>query len=287
MSTESSIFQDAVKTRDTITLQQRRDIKRLYADWADEIADRARHYHNLSTSSAVLSERLFRDLESMLIEASERVSNNVEGIITINMRTMSETVVSSNTKWLTSLGFDTVVIHASMSLIPNAVVQRLVTGQLYESGWSLSKSIWTDNQATQKQIYEIVAGGMAQNKSIYEMSKDLERWVNPDKMRPWNLRNAAGRKIYPREVDYNSQRLARTLVQHSYQQSFVEATKDNDLVECYRWESNGSRACPICIDRDGKHFPKDDLPLDHPNGMCVWVPVLVKDWKQRLAEMLA
>jgi len=127
---------------------------------------------------------------------------------------------------------------------------------------------------------------MAQNKSIYQMSKELERWVNPDKARPWNLRNAAGRRIYPRSVDYNAQRLARTLVQHSYQQSFIESTKNNDLIEDYIWVANGSRACPICIDRDGKHFPKDDIPLDHPNGMCVWVPNLKKNWLDELRNML-
>jgi SPP1 gp7 family putative phage head morphogenesis protein len=114
----------------------------------------------------------------------------------------------------------------------------------------------------------------------------LERWINPDKAKPWNLRNAQGRLIYPRSVDYNAQRLARTMVQHSYQQSFVESTKNNDLIESYRWIANGSRVCPICEERNGQIFQKDELPLDHPNGMCVWEPVLVKDWKQQLANML-
>ena len=208
-------------------------------------------------------------------------------MVTNNIQNMSRVVVSSNTKWLTSLGFDSAVLNVSMNSVPDTIVHRLVTGQVYESGWSLSGSIWTDNQKTQKQIYEIVAGGIAQNKSIYEMAKDLERWVNPDKARPWNLRNAKGRKIYPRSVDYNAQRLARTLVQHSYQQSFVETTKDNDLIIDYIWKANGSRVCPICTAKDGKHFPKDNLPLDHPNGMCVWVPNVREDWLDKLAKMVS
>ena len=287
MPPEPLIFRDAEKARDAITQEQRQEIKRLYSDWADEIADRAAYYSLKSTSSAALSEYYYRDLEKMLIEASERISDKVKQTATKNIWRMSDVVVSSNVEWMSSLGFNAVKLRASMSSVPDAIVQRLVTGQIYESGWSLSKSLWTDNQATQKQIYEIVAGGMAQNKSIYEMSKDLERWINPDKARPWNLRNAAGRKIYPREVDYSAQRLARTLVQHSYQQSFVEATKDNDLIESYTWIANGSRVCPLCADRNGKVFAKDDLPLDHPNGMCVWVPNVVHDWKQQLAAMLS
>jgi SPP1 gp7 family putative phage head morphogenesis protein len=281
------IFRDAEKSRDAMTLAQRRDIKRLYAEWAEEVGETAEHYAQKSTNSAALSERYYRDLESSLIAASERISEDVEGIITNNMRHISETVVTSNAKWLTSLGFEAAAIrNISMSAVPETIVQRLVTGQIYESGWSLSKSLWSDNLQTHKQIYEIVAGGRAQQKSIYEISKDLERWINPDKIRPWNLVNAQGRKIYPRSVDYNSQRLARTLLQHSYQQSFIESTKNNDLIESYTWVANGSRACPICIDRDGKIFPKDDIPLDHPNGMCVWVPNLVDNWQQKLADML-
>jgi hypothetical protein len=208
---------------------------------------------------------------------------------------MSESVVSSNAKWLTSLGFESSVVNVSFSHVPDAIVQRLVTGQIYESGWSLSKALWTDTQTTQKQIYEIVAGGMAKNKPIYEMAKDLERYINPDKAKPWNLlidtgrKNAKGepifRKLYPRDVDYSSQRLARTLVQHSYQQSFVETTKNNDLIESYRWNANGPRVCTICLARDGQIFAKDELPLDHPNGMCVWEPVLVDNWLEKLVDM--
>ena len=280
------IFQDAVNARNAVTQEQRREIKRLYSEWADEVSELASHYSRKSTSSAVVSERQFRELENMLVLASERISDDVKGIATKNVRYMSDTVVRSNTKWLASLGFDLAVVSVSMSSVPDAVVQRLVTGQIYESGWSLSKSIWSDNQRTQKQIYEIVAGGMAQNKSIYEISKDLERWINPDKMHPWNLVGVNGRKIYPRSVDYNAQRLARTLVQHSYQQSFIEAVKDNNLVEGIIWRANGSRACPACLEMDGKFFAKDEVPLDHPNGMCVMEPALAPDWKQQLRDML-
>jgi SPP1 gp7 family putative phage head morphogenesis protein len=175
-------------------------------------------------------------------------------------------------------------------------VQRLISGQYYKpdsssgksgtSGWSLSKSIWGDNQQTHKQIVDIVEGGRVQGKSIYEISKDLERFVNPDKRNPWNLVNAKGRRIYPRQVDYNAQRLARTMVQHSYQQSFLESVKNDPLVESVRCIANGSRVCPICEDRNGKIFPKDDVPLDHPNGMCVYEAVYVDNWKQTSKDML-
>jgi SPP1 gp7 family putative phage head morphogenesis protein len=247
-------------------------------------------------------------LEKSLIESSERIADNVEGLITANMTRMSESVVSSHTKWLITLGLIEMAMgnNGETNVVPNAVVpnavkpdaivQRLISGQYYKpdsssgksgtSGWSLSKSIWGDNQQTHKQILDIVEGGRVQGKPIYEISKDLERFVNPDKRNPWNLVNAQGRTIYPRQVDYNAQRLARTMVQHSYQQSFLESVKNDVFVESVRWIANGSRVCPLCEERDGKIFPKDDVPLDHPNGMCVFEPVYVENWKRKIWDIV-
>jgi hypothetical protein len=76
-------------------------------------------------------------------------------------------------------------------------------------------------------------------------------------------------------VDYNAQRLARTLVSHAYQQALVRTTQKNPFVTKYQWEaSNSTRICPLCASRDGVLFDKDDLPLDHPNGMCTFIAVM-------------
>ena len=82
-------------------------------------------------------------------------------------------------------------------------------------------------------------------------------------------------KIFKKQVDYNAQRLARTLVQHAYQQSIVEVTLNNPFITSYMWISNGSRACEKCIEMDGNIYEKDQLPLDHPNGMCI-IEMVVK-----------
>jgi SPP1 gp7 family putative phage head morphogenesis protein len=275
------IFQDAIKARDAIANEQRREIKSLYSDWAEEIGAIAAAYNFLkSTDNDALLERQYRDLANSLITGSTRVSSKVEGIIIKNMRNMSNSVVNSNTKWLTSLGINSKAVNT------DKIVQRLIEGKNYTSGWTLSKSIWGDNEQTRKQILEILAGGRSEGKSVYQMAKDIERFVNPDKRKPWNLRNAQGRLIYPRSVDYNAQRLARTMLQHSYQESLIETAKDNDLITGFRWVANGSRACELCLSRNGNIYAKDELPLDHPNGMCVFVPVVVDNWKEQLRDML-
>lgn len=61
-------------------------------------------------------------------------------------------------------------------------------------------------------------------------------------------------------------------------------TKNNPFVEDYVWHSNGSRACELCQDRDGRHFAKDDLPMDHPNGMCVMEPTVADNIADQIAD---
>ena len=79
--------------------------------------------------------------------------------------------------------------------------------------------------------------------------------------------------IFSHKVDYNAQRLVRTLTTHAYQKAVVDATYNDPALVGYRWVANGSRACPICLDRDGTVFLKDQVPWDHPNGMCYIEPV--------------
>lgn len=278
------IFKDAEKARDALLVSQKKEIAALYQQWADEIGERADYYAHKSTASSAVSERQMRELQKMMEETSKQVANEVYNDITRNLYTVADSVVRCNNEWLASLGFNPGTVNAIFNYVPDDIVRNIVSGQIYDSGWSLSSRIWSDNEDTMKQAYQIVAGGVAQNKPMYEIAKDLEKYVSPSAVKPWNLRAPDGKKIYPKDVDYNAQRLGRTLVQHGYQQSFVATTQKNPFITDYIWIANGSRVCEICSDRNGRHYPKDDLPLDHPNGMCTMVPDVVEDLTGQLAD---
>lgn len=281
------LMKDAKEARDAITKKQQMEIRKLYSDWAKEVGERAEYFKNKTTPSSVLAEQQLRILQNQLTETSRQVSNEVNNKIVSNMYLMADSVVKSNAKWLESLGFTNLnKVSASFTSVPDQQVRRLITGQVYKSGWSLSKAIWSDNEKSLKDIYSIVASGLAQNRPIYEIAKNLESYVNPNRKLNWNLTMEDGRRIYKKSVDYNAQRLARTLVQHSYQTSFVAVTKDNPFITSYRWVANGSRVCPLCRDMDGRIFEKDDLPLDHPNGMCTMEPVIDDNYLDRLANWI-
>lgn len=287
------LFEDAAKAKNAIIASQQKEIAKLYNDWANDIAERAKFYSHKTTASAPLSERYYKELYKQMKATSQAVSDEVAGIIKGNMYTIADSVVADNVRWLQNFGFSPDGLNAAFSHVPHDVVQMLVTGQVYQGGWNLSQRIWSDNQQTQKDIYQVMARGLAENKSIYDIAKDLESYVRPGAKKSWNpilaMKNTKTgkieyKRIYKKQVDYNAQRLARTLAQHTYQQSFIATTKDNPFITEYIWHSNGSRVCELCMSRDGVHFKKDELPMDHPNGMCVMEPAVVKDMTDQLAD---
>lgn len=280
----SLIFKNAEAAKFAIMASQQKEIAKLYEDWADEIGERAKYYSHKSTASAPASERYYRELQKQLRQTSQEVSNEIYKKIKSNIYTVADAVVSDNVKWLESFGFSSDGLNAAFSYVPHEIVQNLVTGQIYDSGWSLSSRIWGDNEQTLKDIYQVMAKGLAENKPIYGIAKDLESYVRPSAKLPWNLRMADGKKIYKKQVDYNAQRLARTLVQHGYQQSFIATTQKNPFITEYIWRSNGSRVCDLCKARDGVHYKKTELPMDHPNGMCTMEPAVADDMIDQLAD---
>lgn len=287
------IFKNAEAIKSSIMDSQKKEIAKLYENWADEIGEKAKFYSHKSTASAPVSERYYKELQKQIRATSQQVSNEIYGKIKNNMYVIADAVVADNIEWLKSFGFSEKGLNAAFSYVPDNVVRNLITGQIYEGGWNLSSRIWGDNEQTLKDAYQIMAKGLAMNKPIYEIAKDLEAYVRPSAKLPWNpvlaMKNTKTgkieyKRIYKKQVDYNAQRLARTLAQHSYQQSFVATTINNPFITEYIWHSNGSRVCDLCKARDGMHFKKNELPMDHPNGMCVMEPTVAEDMTDQLAE---
>ena len=145
----------------------------------------------------------------------------------------------------------------------------------------------------QDDLSKIISFGTAQGKSAVEIAKELERYVDPSArkqaktIQSWRY-DKAGNKIkdsvYFGKIDYNALRLARTLISHAYQQSFENVNRNDPFVIGYRWLTSNfhGRVCEICRERSETDqfglgigvFPKDQLPIDHPNGMCTFEAVI-------------
>lgn len=264
-----------------LTKQQQKEIEDLYRRVAKNIAREAEKIPR--TTSDAMRQQYLKKLQKQVDEQLEKLGKEIQGVITHNMELTAQAMVSANQQALESGGL---YIQGALSHVPDDVVRSVATGQLYKGNWSLSKAIWGNTQKTQKDINTVIAEGIAQNKSAYAIAKDLEKYVNPSAKKDWDWA-----KVYPgtsRKVDYNAQRLARTAVSHAYQQSFIRTTQKNPFITKYKWVgSNSHRICPICAARDGQFFDKDELPLDHPNGMCTFVAVMdgsMMDMADRIAD---
>lgn len=279
-------FMYVEKQKVQLTNAELKSIGKLYEQWAKDIE---KEWGNKATNSQLAADKRLQmmKLRTALKREADYISEQVEKSIKTNIYIMSNHVVDAMYENLKNLGINSKALRASMATIPQNVVENIVSGAIYGGGaghWRLSKAIWGDNSQTLSSLYKIVGGGIAQNKSIYEIANELSKYVNPRAAKQWNLKDSKGVSIYPKKVEYSAQRLARTLSQHAYQQSIVQTTLKNPMVLGIRWRANGSRVCDICKARDGQVYPKDELPLDHPNGMCVMEPIYLADSDKMIAD---
>lgn len=261
----------AENTRIKLTKQQQKQVAKIYREAAKSIGKRADSLPR--TPSSPLYKSVLIKLQREILQNLEKTEMGLKGTIEDNMRKVSQSVVESNESFLKRVRLS---IFGAYGFVPEDIVSMVSSGKLYSGNWSLSRALWKNHIHTRNNINNIIAQGVAENKSAYDIAKDLEKYLNPSARKDWDWS-----KVYPgtsKRVDYNAQRLARTMVSHAYQQSFIRVTKNNPFVEDYIWHSaGGSRTCEICSSRDGVHFKKDELPLDHPNGMCTYEAYIPDD----------
>lgn len=261
-------FSNAEEQRRRITQEQQEHIRNLYRQAAENIGKRAEQAPRVPSDA--LQRQYLRDLQKQIDGQLKEIEGQLNGEIRSGMTDTVKATVADAKVFLQQNGLP---IAGAYMYVPADIVQAVASGQLYSGNWTLSRALWLNTAETQHDVQSIVAQGIIQNKSAYDIAKDLEKYVNPDARKDWEWS-----KVYPgtkKVVDYNAQRLARTMVSHAYQQAFVRTTQKNPFVSKYKWEaSNSGRVCEICAERDGKLFDKDELPLDHPNGMCTFTAVM-------------
>ena len=281
-------FSEAIESVSELTADNAKLISELYEEIYDKVSGQIdklflkEQMGEKLTATESLQYLRLQQLKAEIDKNLKEVQNQISNTIQNSMNTAAQSVVNGNLDWLKDLGlkFDT-----SMSSIPSNVIYNIVSGNLYGKGWTFSNAIWGDYNKTTGDLANVIAQGIMQNKSAYDIAQDLESYVNPSARKPWNWS-----QVYPgskRQIDYNAQRLARTMVSHAYQQAIVATAKRNPFVTGIRWmSSGGERMCQICADRDGMIYKPENLPIDHPNGMCTYEAVIEKDMSE-IADELA
>ena len=253
---------------------------------------------NMSTVSERVRRQQLEELRNELEKQLQRYYSDLEAGLKSDMVSVGESVLSDSEAFFNSLGMP---LAASITSFPVEIMENIINGSVYNEQWFLSSAIWGDYHDKLGDINEIVMQGIGMNLSSLEIAKQLQQFVDPDAMKPsaaivtpclqdpitgklysmdyvkrhpekdWSGFKETKSRFYYGKVDYNAQRLARTLVAHAYQQNIVKQAQANPFASGVKWiASGGERMCEICEERDGKVFPVDDVPLDHPNGMCTF-----------------
>lgn len=264
-------LKNAEAVRLNTTKEQQRQIQRLYRQLAKDTRRQAEALKGKTNVSAALRQSYLEELSAQLTQASRSIGREIERGIRGAIEKTALGVVTDQRSFLTKIGAPGA--SSAFSHVPRDIVESVAGGNLYGGDWTLSKAIWQMGSKTSDDINRVIAEGIAQNKSTYDIARDLERYVNPTAKKPFDWS-----KVYPntaKSIDYNAQRLARTMVSHGYQQSLVNTCAKNPFVTGFKWRSaHTNRTCELCNERDEQVYSKDDLPLDHPNGMCTFIPVI-------------
>ena len=276
----TELVKQAQNKRIKITKKQQREISKMYSAIAKDLKKQLDKY-----SPETLTYRWLKDYAKSLKTESKRLYRAIEKQVKEDIQSTAGAVAEAERAFYDSLAPElSDRFRDVFSKIPRQVTDELMSGGIYRDFTGLSERIWNYRRKYDRDIQWMIRQGITAQKSAFELSKDLEIYLDPKAAKPFDWS-----KVYPgvnKKVDYSAQRLARTSVTHAYQLSFQRATKDNPFVEKYRWlSSNSARVCPLCAARNGQLFEKDSLPLDHPSGMCTVVAVISKSYEEIANEL--
>lgn len=269
-----------------LTLEQQRELLRLYESTIESLASKAARPGNKE-----LTQRWLLDYQKELTKAKNElrgaISKSTRGYISKAAKIGTETEQQIMSGIFKYAGIDPGDHFTSMfSQVQNQVVENIISGNLYKDKLTLSQRIWNHSGEFEKDIQYIINQGILEKKSAIELARDLEQFVKEPAKRPWDWQ-----KIYPilknTPVDYNSMRFARTSISHAYQNATIQSSSMNPFVTGIRWESAliHGRTCDLCMERHGRVYPKDNVPLDHPNGLCTMLPHIPKSSEEVADEL--
>ena len=278
------LCEEAQKKKLKLMKAQEKQIKQIYNDMYLKVSKKLSKVDPNS-----LSKRYLEELKKA-IEKEIRASNNqIKKVVKKNIEKSSELANNVQLDFFISIDKEYSLnmkdtFSSMFSKIPKEAMNEILFGKVYKDRKGLSERIWLDTKKFNKDIDYIIAEGIANKKSTYEIAKDLEIYVNPKASKDWEWS-----KVYPnanKVVDYNAQRLARTSIQHAFQQSQKRSCKKNPYVEKIRWlSSNSSRTCELCNSRNNQLYDIKDVPLDHPNGLCTTIPEITMSFEEIGTEL--
>lgn len=259
----------------------------IYERAAEEMARKAG-----AAKADSLTERWARDYEHALRDVIGDMRQSLYGAIHSGAQAGANLPATATMDWLGNAarraGMDE-SFRSVLSSAPTGPLRAMLQGRMYSDGRSLSDRIWTETGRLKGGIEEVVAQGIAQKRSAFQIARDLENFVNPLEKEPFEWNRIYPGIPFPLMTEYNAQRLARTSINHAYWASNKEVAKLNPLCQGMQWLLSPSHQTrqvlqygPDICDTYAEHdeglgkgvFPIDKLPMPHPQCLCNQVQVV-------------
>lgn len=253
-----------------LTKSQEQDIIRIYSESANELLS------EFNKTNTELSKRFMQQRAISLYQS-------IEKIIEQGITESSQIASNLHSNILDSISYKKGVTNSFRTMftgIDDEVLKALRFGKIYEGGRGLSSRVWYSVNSGNDTIQDIISKGLAKGTRADELAKLLEGYVNPTKRKYWKkAREKLGPSYGGKKIEYNSLRLARTSRSHAYTLSTKLSSKKNPFIDSIQWSSAliHGRTCDLCRDRHLSIYTIDNLPYDHPNGLCDQRPVLEND----------
>ncbi|MDU7948704.1 MAG: hypothetical protein E7J31_09710 [Clostridium sp.] len=284
------LLNEAINDKNKLTSTSVKNISRLYEDIAEDLIRKA------STSRGGFTIAWTKDYEKYIKNKIMELNNNLVKLETEAIKTGAEIAASVNGDFVSyvkdkyELDIDKELINFAYS-ISDDVLLKVLDGKIYKDNRGLSERIWRHTRSMEKDIQYVITHGLGAQKSYLEIIKDLENYLKPGEKKDWEFS-----KVYPgvknKTVDYNAQRLLRTSVNHIFHVASIQKAMENPYVEAMHWNLSsqhyerqvkhfGEDECDDYANQNDYelgtgNFPKNKVPIPHPQCLCYTTCVITK-----------
>jgi hypothetical protein len=268
-----------------------RRIVGIYQQAQEDLARRAR-----DAKPGGLTERWLTDYSRALGDTITQMRKDIYGTVRDAAEEAAKLPAGATDDWLKAAMKEAGVdgtFTSVLSRAPTEALRAMLDGRMYRDGVTLSRRIWNETGRLKFGIEDVVAQGLAQQQSLQEISRALEQYLEPGERTPQDIR-----RLYPNmgepgkggqpipatyQIEYNSQRLARTAINHAHWGANKAAAKLNPLCRGMKWILSPEHFTrqvekwgPDVCDDYAKHdeglgvgvYPVDKLPMPHPQCLC-------------------
>ena len=234
--------------------------------------------------------QIYEELYPLIKQGIIKVTDDILNIQKESMIQLLEETFENQTKLVDGKH----KLQALVDITNRKTVEQMIKGKVYYNGRGLDKLLWDATKCSKDKLNLAITSCIAQGMGAGDMSEVLKEFAMGGH-HTWS-RNKIREKLgpgyarrYSGGLDYEALRLARTTLTHQAQLATLATSKINPYMDAVIWHSDhqAGRTCQLCLDRDGTKFKLDNVPLDHPNGMCWLEPAYSMTPEEMAKDMKA